>query len=154
MLNPPDMNIRKHRQRSDDGNAFLPESAARNGTDDDLAELLAQSHQLAVTSGEDLDEESRDQLTAEELGGPFIETRAEREFGATAREPLDDEYEPSSLPEAVGPLAIASPEEEAEAIEAREEQAEDVDLPDAAGEPGSRLEPDRTQVEAVSRPRR
>lgn len=148
------MNATKHPHRSDDANAFLPESAARTGAADDLAELLAQSHQLAVTSGEDPDEEARDVLTAEELGGPFIETQPEQEFGTTGREPVDEEFERSSLPVAVGPLAIASPEEEAEAIEARQEQAEDVDLPDAEGESGSRLEPDLAPVEAVARPRR
>jgi hypothetical protein len=145
---------RRRPQRSDDGNAFLPESAARNGAGDDLAEMLAERHQLAVTRGDDLDDQLQDEFTAEELGGPFIETRSEQEFGATVREPVDDAFEPSSLPEAVGPLAIASPEEEAEAIEARKEQAEEVDLLDAEGEPRSRLEPDRTQVEALAKSRR
>ena len=113
----------KRPQRSDDGNAFLPESVAQTGAGDDLAELLAQSHQIAVTMGEGLDDESYDALEAEELGGPFVESYSAREFGATGLEPIDDEFEPSSLPEAVGPLAVASPEEEAEAVEAWEERS-------------------------------
>jgi hypothetical protein len=144
------MNARKRQQRSDDGNAFLPESAAQTGAGDDLAELLAQKHQLAVTTGEDLDDEAQDAPDAEEIGGPFVETHSDAEFGATRHAPVDESYEASSLPEAVGPLAIASAEEEVEAVEAREEQAEDVDPPDAEGEPPSQLGPAPAQVEAAT----
>ncbi len=144
------MDARKRQQRSDDADAFLPESAAQTGAGDDLAELLAQKHQIAVTTGEDLDDEAQDELAPEEIGGPFVETHSDAEFGATRHAPVDESYEASSLPEAVGPLAVASAEEEVAAVEAREEQAEDVDPPDAEGEPPSQLEPDRSQVEAAT----
>ena len=142
---------RQRRQRSDDGNAFLPESAARTGAGDELADLLAENHQAAITTGEALDDQSRDQLTAEEIGGPFVESASQREFGATALSQADEgETERNSLPEAVGPLAIASAEEEAAEIEAREDESGDVDPPDAEGEVASQLEPARSQVEAAT----
>ena len=145
------MKQRNLKQRSDDGNAFLPESAAQTGTDDELAEFLAQAHQAAVIKGEDLDDDSHDVLQAEEVGGPFLETDPEQEFGTTRRDLVDGEFEPSSLPEAVGPLAIASPEEEAEAVDAEAEWSGAPDPPDAEGEAASQLEPDPTLIAATTR---
>jgi len=143
------MSKKKHRnrtlQRSDDGNAFIPESALSTGTDDDLAQQLAEDHQRAVTTGEDDAEEVRDALQTEELGGPFIVSGPEEEFGDTM---ISDDGDPGSernpLPEAVGGLAIASAEEAEEeraSLEARDEETGDVDLPSPDAEPPSRVEP-------------
>jgi hypothetical protein len=75
-----------------------------------------------------------------------------QEFGATRSDPVDDQFEPSSLPEAVGPLAIASPEEEAEAVDDTqvEEQA-NADRPDAESEAASRLDTDPARIAAATR---
>jgi hypothetical protein len=140
MLCPFPMKQRSLKQRSDDGNAFLPESAARTGTDEELAELLAEAHQAAVITGESLDDGANDVLEPEEIGGPFVETDRAQEFGDTRHDPVDDEYEPNSLPQAVGSLAVASPEEEAEAVEV--EDSGDVDAPDAEGEAASQIDPE------------
>jgi hypothetical protein len=136
-------------QRSDDGDAFIRESALSTGAGDDLAQQLAETHQRAVTTGEDDAEEDRDALQTEELGGPFIVSRAEEEFGETmtagSSEDWDDpDAETNALPEAIGSLAIASAEEaeeERESVEAREEETGDADLPDRDAEPPSRVEP-------------
>ena len=149
-------------ERSDDANAFIPESALKNGTQDDLAQQLAEEHQLSVTTGEDDAEEEREMMRAEEMGGPFIESEATEEFGATmTSEATVDadtpEVEVNPLPEAVGALAIASAEEAEEAreeareaVEAREEQTGDVDLPDPNAEPPSRVEPNIARLLAPS----
>ncbi len=139
-------------QRSDDANAFIPESAARKGADDDLAELLAENHQRGVIANEDVEEETQDVLHAEELGGPFVETTSATEFGRTMSAADDEpEDEPSSLPEAVGGLALASAEEESEEVEAREEQTGDIEPADAQGEVPSRIEPDVARLARTGR---
>jgi len=149
---------RRKSQRSDDGNAFIPESALRTGTSEALAQQLAEGHQRAVTTGEDDAESARDALQTEEIGGPFIVSGAEEEFGDTMTEGSghsnDLESEANPLPEAVGSLAIASPEEaeeERESVEAREEQTGDADLPDPDAEPPSRVRPDIARLSRQDR---
>lgn len=149
----------RKKQRSDDGNAFIPESALSTGTGDDLAQQLAEDHQRAVTTGADDAEDARDALQTEEMGGPFIMSEAEDEFGETmtaaGSDDLEDqESETNPLPEAVGSLAIASAEEaeaEREAVEAREEQTGDTDLPDPDAEPPSHVEPNIAHLSRQSR---
>lgn len=71
--------------RSDDANAFIPESVDGVGrTPDDLAEYLGESFLEAVTSGNDAQEEMNDALLPEEVGGPFVETNDKDEFGDAA----------------------------------------------------------------------
>jgi hypothetical protein len=48
---------------------------------DPLAEELAEEFVETVTSGEDEGNEIRDKFTDEEVGGPFINSSARREFG-------------------------------------------------------------------------
>ena len=68
-------------ERSDDGNAFIPDPEGGPAhTSDDLAEILAEDFLQAATSGEDVAEESGDEVVPEELGGPFVETSAGEEF--------------------------------------------------------------------------
>jgi hypothetical protein len=71
-------------QRRDDANAFIPESSLRTGTGDELAQQLAEGHQRAVTTGEDDAEDARDALQTEEIGGPFLVSGPEEEFGQEA----------------------------------------------------------------------
>lgn len=73
----------RRQPRSDSADAFFPESSAH--TDDTLAENLAEEYLESATSGEERGEEAMNELVAEEIGGPFIETNS-------ALEP--DELEP------------------------------------------------------------
>ncbi len=108
------------RERSDGGDAFIPESAQISGTPDDLAEFLGEQY-LREAVDDDGGEGSRDEEVTEELGGPFVESAPEQEFGSTqegrnvgearggAEETLTVRVR-SPLPQAVGPLAIAAPD--------------------------------------------
>lgn len=96
-------------QRHDDANAFIPEDGSSLESRDDLAELLAEDFLQSATSGESVDADVRDQVLPEEMGGPFVETNAEIEFGSTVDE--DDEEdeedeEKEAFPQAVAPLIL------------------------------------------------
>jgi len=123
-------------QRSDSGDAFIPESDQKNGTQDDLAEHLAEQFERSVATG-DPDDVADDNLQLEEIGGPFIESAADQEFGSTRTS--TDDGEPSAVPEAVGSLAVASAEEEQEAVEEDVERGGDVDRPDPDAEQPSQV---------------
>ena len=99
-------------QRSDDANAFIPDPEGGPAhTRDDLAESLAEDFLQAATSGEDVAEESGDEVVPEELGGPFVETSASEEFasGTDESNPPDAETEPLPL---TGPGIVGPPKEE------------------------------------------
>jgi hypothetical protein len=93
----------KHR-RMDDGEAFLPDpqQGGRSRARDDLAETLAEEFLSSATSGEEQGQGVRDQVVAEELGGPFVPTSADDEMIDDVDEmnPLDATAEP--FPRAVG----------------------------------------------------
>ncbi|MGA7745237.1 MAG: hypothetical protein ABSF35_22005 [Polyangia bacterium] len=146
------------RQRSDGGDAFIPESAQISGTPDDLAEFSGEQY-LREAVDNDIGEGSRDEELTEELGGPFVESRPEEEFGPTweGRGACDvkigSEKAPtapsrSPLPQAVGPLAIAAPDEDGQGEVAEEDRngrplaASDVRAANLGAEPGSTMEPD------------
>jgi hypothetical protein len=87
-------------ERSDDGNAFFPDPEGGPArTSDELAESMAEEFLQAATSGEDTAEDVLDQVVAEELGGPFVETSALEEFagGTDESNPPDAEREPLPL---------------------------------------------------------
>jgi hypothetical protein len=91
--------------RPDSGDAFIADPGdGRARTSDDLAEALAEDFLRSATSGEYGGEPLGD-VVAEEMGGPFIETDARKEFADDVDEsnPLDATAEP--LPRAVGWLA-------------------------------------------------
>jgi hypothetical protein len=97
-------------QRSDDGNAFIPDpedGPAR--TRDSLAENLAEEYLQGATGGDAVAEELNDEVVPEELGGPFVETSALEEFadGTDESNPPDAETEPLPL---TGGM-VASPRE-------------------------------------------
>jgi hypothetical protein len=76
----------------DDGEAFLPDP--RKGpprSDEPVAEMIAAEYLESATSAEEQGEELRDAITADELGGPFLEVTADREF---AEDDQDEETEP------------------------------------------------------------
>jgi hypothetical protein len=96
----------RRRERSDDGNAFIPDPGdgpAR--APDDLSERLAEEYVAAATSGEEPDEE-RDANVPEDIGGPFVETSANEELADDTDEtnPADATREP--LPRAIAADAI------------------------------------------------
>ena len=64
------------RSQRDEGQAFL--SGFR--TADPLAEELGEAFLESATSGEESEPERRERILPEEEGGPFVRTRASREF--------------------------------------------------------------------------
>ena len=89
-------------ERSDAANAFIAEPERSEGpVPDDLAEYLGESFLSSATGGEDSDEALHDDMTIDELGGPFIETDAGVEVAA----PEDGEGVEAAEPEAF-PTAI------------------------------------------------
>ncbi len=68
--------VQRHSRR-DGADAFIPESSVH--TDDTLAENLAEEFLESATSGEERGEEALNEMVAEEIGGPFIETTSEPE---------------------------------------------------------------------------
>lgn len=109
-------------ERSDGGDAFIPEAAQKSGTSDGVAELLAEEY-LRGASGDEGADDTRDAEVSEELGGPFVESRPAEEFGSTVKAadtstPSTGSRPPSTrplrvpLPQAVGSLAVAVPDED------------------------------------------
>lgn len=57
----------------DGGHAFLPDSRyGRMRLADDEAEASGEEFVAAVTSAEAVDEDARDEISADELGGPYL----------------------------------------------------------------------------------
>ena len=69
----------KSRARADGANAFFDDPFDRKTrrvgvhARDPLAEALAEQFLAAATSGEEVAEDVRDEVTTEEVGGPFLE---------------------------------------------------------------------------------
>ena len=74
---------------------YIPEAM-----EDSLAEQLGEGAVASATSGDQADENIRDEDLAEEEGGPFVETSARQEFasGTDASNPID--AEPAEQPTA------------------------------------------------------
>jgi hypothetical protein len=88
-------------ERQDDASAFLPDPRdARPRSDDDLAETLGEEFVETATSAEYNAEDVRDQFVPEEMGGPFVVERADREL---AKEP--DESNPPDATREPFPIA-------------------------------------------------
>ncbi len=106
------MKDKRHHERSDDGNAFIPDPESGPArTNDDLAESLAEGFLQGATQDDEAEEATLDGLVPEEIGGPFVETKGSAEFaeGTDGSNPVDADREP--LPRAVGEL-IQDPEVE------------------------------------------
>jgi hypothetical protein len=82
--------------------AFIPDPREiHQRVPDYLAEYLGEGFIQSVTSGNDIDPDVRDAIQMEELGGPFLETDADTEFGQTQSSPDGDKpWEGPTLPEA------------------------------------------------------
>ena len=149
---------RLKQERSDGGDAFIPESAQITGTPDGVAELMGEQY-LRGASGDESEGDTYDEEVTEELGGPFVESRPDEEFGSTRK--TDDRSiqgkgtrRPAThplripLPQAVGPLAIASPDEDIDEGESASDRlgvpmaASEVRAARLASETGSVMEPD------------
>jgi hypothetical protein len=99
-------------QRSDDGNAFMPDpedGPAR--IRDDLAENLAEDYLQAATQGMEV-EEDLDQIVPEEFGGPFVETSAAEEFALDTDEANPEDASREPLPRPVAGLVLSAAEDE------------------------------------------
>ena len=145
-------------ERSDGGDAFIPESAQITGTPDGVAELMGEQY-LRGASGDECEGDTYDEEVTEELGGPFVESRPDEEFGST-RKTEDTSIQgkgtrrPAThplrvpLPQAVGPLAVAGPDEDADERESVSDRigvpmaASEVRAARLASETGSTMEPD------------
>ena len=93
--------VRAQRARSDDGNAFIPDPADGPAhASDDLAEALAEDFIEAATRGNDVLEDDLDQALPDEVGGPFVVTRARDElaFDVDASNPPGATVEPLPKP--------------------------------------------------------
>jgi hypothetical protein len=123
-----------------------------------LAEFSGEQY-LREALDDDTGEGSRDEELTEELGGPFVESRPEEEFGPTREggracdvktgsEEAPTVRSRSPLPQAVGPLAIAAPDEDGQGEVAEKDRngrpitASDVRAANLGAEPGSTMEPD------------
>jgi hypothetical protein len=87
----------------DGGRAFLPDprSGARTGSSDSLAELVGEGFVSSATNGENSFDERRNEVTEDEIGGPFLETEGTEEF---AEEP--DPSNPEDATKEPFPTAI------------------------------------------------
>jgi hypothetical protein len=95
------MKPKRQHQRSDDGNAFIPDPEGGPArTSDDLAENLAEGFLQGATQDDEADEAALDGVVPEEIGGPFVETSAAAEFaeGTDASNPADAKREPMPRP--------------------------------------------------------
>ena len=99
-------------QRSDDGNAFMPDPEGGPARiEDDLAENLAEDYLQAATQGMEV-EEDHDQIVPEEIGGPFVETTAADEFAHDTDEANPEDASREPLPRPVAGLVMSANEEE------------------------------------------
>jgi hypothetical protein len=93
--------------RSDEGTAFLPDpydgGDAKAHTDDAFAEALAEDFVSAATSAEEVAEDERDEVSPEELGGPFTETTAAEEVAMDEDESNPEGSDREPFPTAVRP---------------------------------------------------
>lgn len=66
---------RRHpKECPDSGDAFVPDVArSHERLLDDVAESLAEEFIATITSAESVGEDARDEMTAEDYGGPFLE---------------------------------------------------------------------------------
>lgn len=65
-------------ERPDSGDAFVPDVArSHERLIDDAAEAFAEEFIATATSAEFVAEDARDEMLAEELGGPFLEVGAD-----------------------------------------------------------------------------
>ena len=67
-------------------------------TDEDLAEELAEEFVTQATSGREQEETIQDEITPDEIGGPFVPSTAQEEFAAGTDASNPSDAEPAPLP--------------------------------------------------------
>ncbi len=73
----------RHSEPPDGGDAFIPDVArSHERLTDDAAEAFAEEFIASATSAECVGEDARDEMLAEELGGPFAQLFAHAENDA------------------------------------------------------------------------
>jgi hypothetical protein len=95
--------MKKPRPRSDDADAFLPDpDGGPVRSREDLSEFLGESFVKSVVTGDDTEEGMQEEITPDEVGGPFVSTDGAQEFG-DSRDPAseDEPGEPEAFPTAV-----------------------------------------------------
>jgi hypothetical protein len=121
-----------HVRRSDDADAFIrdPDSGPVM-TSDNLADTLGREFVESATAGEDMASEDFEQEVTEEVGGPFLESEASREYA-----PRPDESNPPGATREALPTAMGrGPPTQVDLEEAEEN-------PDAEDNEGSEPEPE------------
>ncbi len=126
--------------RSDDADAFIrdPDSGRPARTRDDLAVTLGQEFVTSATTGEDVADEDLEQEVPEEVGGPFLESDASREY-----DPNPDESNPVGATREAMPTAMGSGPPTQTDLEEAEENPEPEDQ-----------EPDEDSAPEPSQPKR
>jgi len=93
----------KRPQRTDDGNAFIPDPGEGPAhANDELAELLAEDYLAAATGGDDALDDDLEAVVSDEVGGAFVTTTAAEELADDV-----DESNPSDATREPRPLAVA-----------------------------------------------
>lgn len=120
------------RERSDDADAFIrhPDSRRHTTTHDDLAVTLGQEFVTSATTGEDVADEDLEQEVPEDVGGPFLESDASREF-----DPHADASNPAGATKEALPTAMGSGPPTQVDLEEAEEAQESEQGEDSAPEP-------------------
>jgi hypothetical protein len=125
------------RGRSDDADAFIrdPDSGGPVQSRDNLADTLGREFVTAATTGENAADEDLEQEVPEEVGGPFLESKASREY-----DPQPDESNPVGATKEALPTAMGSgPPTQVDLEDAEEAQTEDDQ--DSEGSEESPAEP-------------
>jgi hypothetical protein len=68
---------------------------------DDFREMIGEEVVSSATSGDDAGEEMHEEVVPEEVGGPFVETSAEKELGSGSDESNPPDAEPEPLPRVI-----------------------------------------------------
>ena len=116
-------------RRSDDADAFIRDRDNADGpsrSSDDLAEVLGEDFLESATRGNEVFEEELDRSLPDEIGGPFVVTRAGQELVDDVDESNPIDAEPEALPKAVAGL-VQRPRAEELSDEDQEEDEDEED---------------------------
>jgi hypothetical protein len=137
--------VRTRSVRSDDADAFMPDPEGGPArAPDDLAEVLAEDFLEAATRGNDVLEDDLERESADEVGGPFVVTRAREElaFDVDESNPADATAEP--LPRSSAGL-VQHPNIDSGGDDESGDELDDTGVDDEAFDeaPGAARVPDR-----------
>lgn len=100
------MGTKTKKDELDNGRAFLPDprETGRVRSSDSLAELVGEGFVTSATLGEDVFEQRANEVSEDELGGPFVETDATEEFAVTPDESNPEDATKEAFPTAIRPF--------------------------------------------------